>query len=37
VHQDLRESLDHLNFENHKETGTGDHGVVNVRFKFNPA
>ena len=64
VHQDLRESLDHvlvseqfydnsrkrlwlfdglvinndhLNFENHKETGTGDHGVVKVSFKFNPA
>jgi endonuclease/exonuclease/phosphatase family metal-dependent hydrolase len=64
VHQDLRESLDHvlvseqfydnsrkrlwlfdglvinndhLNFENHKETGTGDHGVVKVTFKFNPA
>lgn len=64
VHQDLRESLDHilvseqfydnsrkrmwlfdglvinndhLNFENHKETGTGDHGVVKVSFKFHPA
>jgi endonuclease/exonuclease/phosphatase family metal-dependent hydrolase len=64
VHQDLRESLDHvfvseqfydnsrkrlwlfdglvinndhLNFENHKQTGTGDHGVVRVSFKFNPA
>ena len=64
VHQDLRESLDHvlvseqfydnsrkrqwlfdglvinndhLNFDNHKETGTGDHGVVKVSFKFNPA
>ena len=64
VHQDLRESLDHvlvseqfydnsrkrlwlfdglvinndhLNFENHKETGTGDHGVVKVTFKFKPA
>lgn len=64
VHQDLRESLDHilvseqfydnsrkrlwlfdglvinndhLNFENHKETGTGDHGVVKVSFKFKPA
>jgi predicted extracellular nuclease len=64
VHQDLRESLDHvlvseqfydnsrkrvwlfdglvinndhLNFENHRETGTGDHGVVKVSFKFNPA
>jgi endonuclease/exonuclease/phosphatase family metal-dependent hydrolase len=64
VHQDLRESLDHvlvseqfydnsrkrlwlfdglvinndhLNFENHKQTGTGDHGVVKVSFKFDPA
>ena len=64
VHQDLRESLDHvlvseqfydnsrkrlwlfdglvinndhLNYENHKETGTGDHGVVKVTFKFKPA
>jgi predicted extracellular nuclease len=64
VHQDLRESLDHvlvseqfydnsrkrvwlfdglvinndhLNFENHKEVGTGDHGVVKVSFKFKPA
>lgn len=64
VHQDLRESLDHvfvseqfydnsrkrlwlfdglvinndhLNFENHKQTGTGDHGVVKVAFKFKPA
>ncbi len=63
VHQDLRESLDHvlvseqfydnshrrlrlfdglvinndhLNFDNHKETGTGDHGVVKVSFRFNP-
>lgn len=61
VHQDLRESLDHvlvseqfydnsrrclwlfdglvinndhLNFDNHKETGTG---VVKVSFLFNPA
>lgn len=64
VHQDLRESLDHilvseqfydnsrrrvwlfdglvinndhLNFDNHKETGTGDHGVVKVSFVFDPA
>jgi predicted extracellular nuclease len=64
VHQDLRESLDHvlvseqfydnsrkrlwlfdglvinndhLNFEDHKGTGTGDHGVVKVSFKFKPA
>ena len=64
VHEDLRESLDHvlvseqfydnsrkrlwlfdglvinndhLNFEDHKGTGTGDHGVVKVSFKYNPA
>jgi predicted extracellular nuclease len=64
VHEDLRESLDHvlvseqfydnsrkrvwlfdglvinndhLNFENHKDVGTGDHGVVKVSFKFKPA
>lgn len=63
VHQDLRESLDHvllseqfydnsrrrlwlfdglvinndhLNFDNHKETGTGDHGVVKVSFTYDP-
>ena len=63
MHQDLRESLDHvlvseqfydnsrrrlwlfdglvinndhLNFEDHQATGTGDHGVVKVSFKFNP-
>ena len=64
VHQDLRESLDHvlvseqfydnsrkrlwlfdglvvnndhLDFENHRQTGTGDHGVVKVGFQFDPA
>ena len=63
VHQDLRESLDHvlvseqfydhsrrrnwlfdglvinndhLNEEDHRETGTGDHGVVKVSFKWKP-
>ena len=63
VHQDLRESLDHvlvseqfydhsrnrlwlfdgllinndhLNDEDHKATGTGDHGVVKVRFRWRP-
>jgi predicted extracellular nuclease len=63
VHQDLRESLDHilvseefydlstdrkwlfnglvinndhLNTEEHKENGTGDHGIVQVRFTWNP-
>ncbi|MCL6270301.1 endonuclease/exonuclease/phosphatase family protein [Sansalvadorimonas sp. 2012CJ34-2] len=28
---------DHLNDENHKETGTTDHGIVRARFEFNPA
>ncbi|MGV0849658.1 endonuclease/exonuclease/phosphatase family protein [Mycolicibacterium phlei] len=28
---------DHLNFDNHRQTGTGDHGVVKVGFKFRPA
>lgn len=28
---------DHLNFDNHKETGTGDHGVVKVSFTHRPA
>ena len=64
VHQDLRESLDHvlvseqfydnsrkrrwlfdglvinndhLNFDNQKDVGTGDHGVVKVSFKHDPA
>ncbi|WP_231896950.1 hypothetical protein [Mycobacteroides stephanolepidis] len=27
---------DHLNFENHRETGTGDHGIVRVSFKHDP-
>jgi len=64
VHNDLRESLDHvlvseqfydnsrrrlwlfdgltitndhLDDENHRETGTGDHGVVRVNFAWKPA
>jgi predicted extracellular nuclease len=64
VHNDLRESLDHvlvseqfydnsrrrlwlfdglvinndhINEENHRETGTGDHGVVRVDFAWRPA
>ena len=64
VHQDLRESLDHilvseqfydhsadrkwlfdrlvinndhLNYEDHKETGSGDHGIVQVYFDYDPA
>ena len=28
---------DHLNFDNHKDVGTGDHGVVKVSFKHDPA
>jgi Endonuclease/Exonuclease/phosphatase family len=27
---------DHLNDEDHKATGTGDHGVVKVRFRWRP-
>jgi endonuclease/exonuclease/phosphatase family metal-dependent hydrolase len=64
VHNDLRESLDHvlvseqfydnsrrrlwlfdgliinndhINEDNHRETGTGDHGIVRVDFAWNPA
>ncbi|HSE71050.1 MAG TPA: endonuclease/exonuclease/phosphatase family protein [Nocardioidaceae bacterium] len=64
VHNDLRESLDHilvseqfydnsrrrtwlfdglvinndhLELENHRADGTGDHGVVRVRFRYRPA
>lgn len=63
VHQDLRESLDHillseqfydhsadriwlfdglvinndhLNYPDHKETGSGDHGIVQVYFSYDP-
>ncbi|HSI59758.1 MAG TPA: endonuclease/exonuclease/phosphatase family protein [Ideonella sp.] len=63
VHQDFRESLDHilvseqlydnskrrtwlfdglvvnndhLNFDNHKETGTNDHGLIRALFKHKP-
>ncbi|MBX7482787.1 endonuclease/exonuclease/phosphatase family protein [Qipengyuania qiaonensis] len=28
---------DHLNFDNHKENGTGDHGIVMVKFRHKPA
>jgi hypothetical protein len=28
---------DHLNDDAHKETGTGDHGVVRARFRYQPA
>jgi hypothetical protein len=27
---------DHLNAEDHRETGTGDHGVVKVSFRWKP-
>ena len=27
---------DHLNDENHKETGTTDHGIVKATFEYNP-
>jgi endonuclease/exonuclease/phosphatase family metal-dependent hydrolase len=64
VHQDIRESLDHilvseqfydhsrkrqwlfdglvinndhLNFDNHKTSGTNDHGIVRAAFKWKPA
>lgn len=28
---------DHLNFEDHKDIGTGDHGVIRAAFKWKPA
>ena len=28
---------DHLNYDDHKESGTNDHGVIRVRFKWKPA
>lgn len=33
----LEVNNDHLNFEDYKERGTNDHGVVRARFKFHPA
>ncbi|PPD43618.1 MAG: nuclease [Methylocystis sp.] len=27
---------DHLNFEDHKETGTNDHGIICASFKYKP-
>jgi len=27
---------DHLNEEDHREAGTGDHGVVKVSFRWKP-
>ncbi len=28
---------DHLNFEDHKTLGTGDHGVIRATFRYSPA
>ena len=28
---------DHLNFEDHKERGTNDHGIIRASFKYKPA
>lgn len=28
---------DHLNADDHKESGTGDHGIVRARFRWKPA
>ncbi len=63
VHQDFRESLDHilvseqlydnskkrkwlfdglvvnndhLNFDDHKDSGTNDHGIIRASFKYKP-
>lgn len=33
----LEVNNDHLNFEDFKDRGTNDHGVVRARFKFHPA
>ena len=27
---------DHLNFDNHKDSGTNDHGVICATFKYRP-
>lgn len=27
---------DHLNFENHKDSGTNDHGIIRATFKYKP-
>jgi predicted extracellular nuclease len=34
--EDLVIANDHLNFEDHKEGGTNDHGIVRAQFKFDP-
>jgi hypothetical protein len=30
-------SNDHLNRDDHKETGTDDHGVLRATFEYRPA
>ena len=37
VFDELTIENDHLNYEDHKERGTGDHGIVRAQFKFKPA
>jgi endonuclease/exonuclease/phosphatase family metal-dependent hydrolase len=37
VFDELTIENDHLNYEDHKERGTGDHGIVRVQFKYKPA
>ncbi|MEP0323194.1 endonuclease/exonuclease/phosphatase family protein [Bauldia litoralis] len=32
----LEVNNDHLNFEDHREIGSNDHGVVRARFKYDP-
>lgn len=32
----LRVNNDHLDWENHKENGTNDHGIIEARFKYKP-
>ncbi len=27
---------DHLNFDDHKESGTNDHGIICARFRYDP-
>jgi predicted extracellular nuclease len=35
--QELVVNNDHLNFDNHTETGSSDHGVVRATFRYDPA
>lgn len=37
VFDELTIENDHLNFDDHKKRGTGDHGVVMASFKYKPA